>query len=126
MMETGKVKGDLEVVAVMDEIPGCCALCGQTPMDEENNPLPAIKVVGIDFDWGNTVYICDECSNVICDLTGRVTEDEHNRVLEGYKFTKKRLKAEVKKSGKILQAAKTVAYGDKSREELKTLIEENN
>lgn len=124
MMEIGDVKGDLAVVPVMDEIPGCCAFCGRTPMDEENNPLPAIKVVGIDFNWGDTVYVCYDCSNVICDLTGRVALDEHEKLRDKYKFAVKRLRREVEYSRKLTEAAQGVAAGDKHYQDLESLIKE--
>lgn len=122
MMEIGNQAGHLEVVPTMQENPGCCAFCAQNPMDEDNTPLPAIQVVGVDFDWGNTVYVCSTCCGLIADLMGRVTTEDHEKLQEQYKFTKKRLKAEVKKSGEILRVAKTVAAGDKNRAELKELI----
>jgi hypothetical protein len=37
--------------------------------------MQAVFAEGVDVDWGNSVYICWECSNLIADLMGRVPRE---------------------------------------------------
>lgn len=88
----------LERVSAMTEQPNCCTLCGSTPTDNDGQLKPAIFASGVDVDWGNAVYICWECGEIISDLMGRATrfgfdelegkynalKAEHDELLEEY------------------------------------------
>lgn len=73
----------IDLVDNMMKPPGRCGICNTTPHDDEGNPLPAIDT-HVDVDWGNNFYICDECADVICDLKGRVTPEELQKLRADY------------------------------------------
>lgn len=53
--------------------PHTCVGCGMNPMDDDGHYKPAIWAEGVDIDWGNTLYICADCADIISDLNGRAT-----------------------------------------------------
>lgn len=78
----------IDLVEVMRKAPGRCGICNTTPNDTEGRPLPAIDT-NVDVDWGNNLYICDECADVICDLKGRVDKDTHDKLQCAYEELEK-------------------------------------
>lgn len=71
--------------------PNVCLTCGGTPTNDDGTPKKAIFAEGVDVDWGNSVYICWECSELIADLVGRATrsgfdalEARHEALLEAH------------------------------------------
>jgi hypothetical protein len=58
----------------MPDLPGCCAVCGSNPVDLEGNQQQALWAEGVDIDWGNNLYLCWECVDIIADLGGRATK----------------------------------------------------
>lgn len=78
----------IDLVPVMRKAPGRCGICNTTPM-ENGEPKPAIDT-NVDVDWGNNLYICDECVRVIGELMGWVTPEEHAKLREDYNDLEKR------------------------------------
>ena len=76
----------IDMVRVMTKPPGRCGICNTTPM-EDGKPLPAIDT-NVDVDWGNNLYICSECINVIADLAGRVDEADHDNLVTAHEDLK--------------------------------------
>lgn len=72
----------LKRITGMPLLPHTCTLCGQGPTDNDGNQRDVIFAEGIDIDWGNSVYICWECSELIADLVGRVTREGFDRLEE--------------------------------------------
>lgn len=71
----------LVVVKGMELSPNACVLCGSNPGDENTGePKKAIFAEGVDIDWGNSVYICWECGNVIADIVGRSTKEGFDKL----------------------------------------------
>lgn len=64
----------------MELLPHTCILCGQGPTDNDGNQQTVIFAEGVDVDWGNAVYICGECGEIIADLMGRVTREGFDRL----------------------------------------------
>lgn len=108
----------LERVEVMSESPGTCAACGSQPSDEEGNPKPAIEAVGVDVDWGNSLYLCEECVFVAGELLGMVTKDKAEILTSRNKFLEKQNKKLQKKIEKISTKAKALIAGKKAEKEL--------
>lgn len=109
---------ELELVDRMEQMPGSCLLCGCVPVDEtkaEKPPLPAVFAVGLDVDWGNSVYICWVCAGLIADMIDRPDRKKVEAVFRGAKLQKLRNKklmkelTEVKdKFQKLLEAQEVV------------------
>lgn len=78
----------IDIAANMNKPPGRCGICNTTPNDLDGSPKPAIDT-HVDVDWGNNLYICAECVDVICELSGRVTEETHQRVKSSLKQLKR-------------------------------------
>lgn len=53
--------------------PNVCLTCGATPTNDDGTYKQAVFAEGIDVNWGDSVYICWECSELIADLVGRAT-----------------------------------------------------
>lgn len=80
----------IEMVPAMDQQPACCLLCNQTPT-RNGKPLPSATVRGLDVNWGDSVFICWNCINIMADLVGRVDQDKAKKSAERNKFLEKRL-----------------------------------
>lgn len=68
----------------MPLLPHTCILCGQGPTDNEGNQQTVIFAEGVDVDWGNSVYICGECGEIIADLMGRVTREGFDHLTDSF------------------------------------------
>jgi hypothetical protein len=69
-----------KVVKGMEEQPYHCIHCGSNPMDINGNQQKAIFSEGIDVDWGNSVYTCWDCAELIADLIDREPRASYERV----------------------------------------------
>lgn len=72
----------LTIVHGMELQPNTCLLCNSNPVDDEGNQKRAIFAEGVDVDWGNSVYICEECADLIADLVGRSTREGFDRLVQ--------------------------------------------
>lgn len=72
----------IDLVPVMRKAPGRCGICNTTPM-ENGEPKPAIDT-NVDVDWGNNLYICDECVRVIGELMGWTPPEVYAKLMESY------------------------------------------
>src|SRR6266571_3292992 len=71
----------LEVVKGMAEIPHHCVICGSNPMDEiTGEQQEAIFAPGVDVNWGDSVYLCKSCVEIMADLFGRVTKEGFDKL----------------------------------------------
>ena len=61
----------LALVQGMENTPNACAICAGNPIDEDGSQRPAIFAEGVDIDWGNSLYICLDCANIIASLVHR-------------------------------------------------------
>lgn len=66
--------GTMQVVGNMSLEPGHCGICRGTPMDHAGNPIPCIDT-GVDVNWGEQLYICHQCANIIGILIGNEDKD---------------------------------------------------
>lgn len=80
----------LEVTVGMPLIPHSCVLCANNPIDEATGKQQeAIFAPGVDVNWGDSVYICKSCAEIIADLMGRTTKagfDKLQKQNEGLKL----------------------------------------
>jgi len=70
-----------KVVNGMAEQPYHCIHCGNNPSDTHGNQMKAIFSEGVDVDWGNSVYTCWECAELIADLIDREPRSSYDRVV---------------------------------------------
>lgn len=71
----------LEIVKGMALVPHACVLCANNPVDEATGEQQeAIFAPGVDVNWGDSVYICDSCCQIIADLKGRVTKEGFDKL----------------------------------------------
>jgi cell division septum initiation protein DivIVA len=69
-----------QVVQGMPEQPYHCIHCGNNPADINGRQRRAIFSSGVDVDWGNSVYTCWECAELIADLIDREPRESWERV----------------------------------------------
>jgi hypothetical protein len=114
----------IDLVPVMKKAPGRCAICNTTPM-ENGKPKPAIDA-NVDVDWGNNLYVCDECVRVmaelmgfkdpkdVAELQGKLTDLEarHSRLRRRFKKQESRLE-------RILEGRKAERIQKKQRKQRK-------
>jgi hypothetical protein len=68
----------------MPEQPQCCVACGGNPADFEGNQRQALWAEGVDIDWGNMLYLCWDCGEIIADLVGRATRGGFDDLTKKY------------------------------------------
>lgn len=75
----------LELVKGMELIPHACVLCANNPVDEQTGEQQEhIFAPGVDVNWGDSVYICNSCGQIIADLLGRSTLAGFDKLTEKY------------------------------------------
>lgn len=115
----------IDVVENMKKKPGKCLVCSTTPMKSDGTPKKAIDL-NVDVDWGQNAYICEECTNVICELWGWVSEEDHDAVLAEHRQLNKdhtRLRERFKEQGADLKrvlAGKKVERKHKKKRKAKS------
>lgn len=110
----------IDLVPNMRKAPGRCGICNTTPM-EDGKPRPAIDT-NVDVDWGNNLYICDECTDVIAGLLDWITPEEYAQMkaaLNQLKGDHKRLRKKFKERGEDLKA---LAEGERIRNRVKRRV----
>ena len=61
--------------------PNSCVCCGSNPHKEDGSgPEEAIFAEGVDIDWGNSVYICKSCVNIMATLFDYITPEEKHKL----------------------------------------------
>lgn len=55
--------------------PNTCLTCSCNPTNPDGSQMMAVFAEGVDVDWGNSVYICMECADLVADLIGRVPRE---------------------------------------------------
>jgi len=64
----------MQLVDNMSLTPGHCGICRGTPMKADGTPEPCIDT-GVDVNWGEQLYICGPCANIIGILAGNEDKD---------------------------------------------------
>lgn len=71
----------LQLVKGMPLNPCACVCCGGNPVDENTGEaFENVFVPGVDINWGDSVYICHACCEIIADLKGRVTREGFDKL----------------------------------------------
>lgn len=105
--------------------PNCCLLCAGAPIDEtkDDHPMyPFIVAVGMDVNWGESVYICWLCAGIIADLVDRPSAEKFAAVLRGAKLQKKHNEKLVKVNEELRQVVRGMLDGAEVTEKAKELM----
>lgn len=116
----------LELVKGMELTPQACVLCANNPVDEVTGEQQEhIFAPGVDVNWGDSVYICNSCGQIIADLLGRVTtvgfdklkgeNEELKEELEGLKVEHEKAKKLLERVADGRRAEKAVKKEQKER-----------
>src|SRR5687768_16962205 len=70
----------LQLVKAMKQSPGVCLFCHGNPPGDDGQLQPAITDPEVDYDWGETPYICMFCAGLIADLIDRVPAQAHDKL----------------------------------------------
>jgi len=75
------------LVETMTQAPNSCMVCGRgnTP-DRETGQVGPFLSLGIDYNWGDSGYLCEDCSGKAAVLFGWISPD-----------TKRQFEREIKK-----------------------------
>lgn len=105
----------LEVTVGMPMIPHSCILCANNPVDENTGQQQeAIFAPGVDVNFGDSVYICAACADIISDLRGRVTQSGFARLEEKHETLEKNYIALVEKYERAEGLLKRIRDGKKA------------
>ena len=108
----------LELVDRMDQMPGHCMLCNSQPAEADGKPKPAVFAAGVDVNWGDAAYVCEECGVVIGKLFGMITPEKAEELETRNSFLEKQNKKLQKKLDKITAKARALIEGKKAEKEL--------
>jgi hypothetical protein len=73
------------VVPAMHLKPYRCIACGSTPRDTSHPKRPQLQAYfaeGIDVNYGDSVFLCEECVKVLGQLRGMVDVDVHEKLIK--------------------------------------------
>lgn len=105
-----------ETVSGMPLSPHACIACGQNPRDAEGNFEEALFAAGVDVGWGEAVYLCSSCQNVIVQLvTGQTIEEVEANQGEINKLTEE-LRSERKEHTKLKKRVQQILKGARAKE----------
>lgn len=107
-----------ELVTGMPLTPNRCIACGQNPRDAEGNAEQALFAGGVDTGWGEAVYLCKSCQNVIVSLLTDKTVEETHQLNDELTRVKEELKEEKKEHNKLKKRVKTILKGAKAKEKV--------
>lgn len=110
----------LELVDQMTEQPGACILCGGNPPGPDGQTRPAIHAVGLDVNWGDSVYVCGECADLIADLIGRVDEKEHKALQHDYRKLSKAHAKLTRQYRELKNRTRRIVDGERAKKEVKS------
>lgn len=105
-------------VTGMPLTPHACVACGQNPSDVEGNFDTALFAEGVDVDWGNSVYLCSSCQNVIVELITGYTIEQVAELDDKLKSSRKEFNDEKKAHDKLKKRVKTMLKGARAKEKV--------
>lgn len=109
----------LVVKPTMENSPGVCTLCACTPTEVDGDQKPCIHAEGVDVNWGDDVYICAECVEVICDLWDRPSEEQVSKVRSEIKFLRKQVKRKDQEIAEKDELLRKIREGTKAIKQVK-------
>ena len=74
------LNSSIEVQKGMALIPHACVNCGSTGQQGEDGPPESIFFGGVDINWGDSLYLCMGCAQVVAQLVGFHTPAEYDKV----------------------------------------------
>lgn len=63
-----------------------CTFCRGVPRDDDNEPLPGATAEGVDVNWGDNLYICQDCIAIGGELIGMLTPVESEKLRKQIEF----------------------------------------
>jgi len=110
----------LELVKGMELNPNECVLCANNPLDEiTGKQQEAIFAPGVDVNWGNSVYICMSCAQIIADLIGRVPVEGFDNLKAKFDALDEEHTELVEQHAKARKLLERVADGKRATREVK-------
>ena len=104
----------IELVKAMVQNPGTCMACGGSPCDESGKQKPAIDL-GVDINWGEGAYVCEDCVHLIVKFFGyedldtiTKTREENERLRKENTDLSKKLEEQEVVLAKIREGSKAV------------------
>lgn len=107
-----------ELITGMPLSPNTCVACGQMPRDENGNPKEALFAGGVDYAWGDAIYICASCQNVCVELVTGQTIEEIKQNQDEISTLKDELKEERKAHSKLKKRVKDMLKGARAKEKV--------
>jgi len=67
------------LVETMTMAPNCCMVCGRGNVpDRETGQIGPFLNLGIDYNWGDSGYFCEDCTGKAAVLFGWISPDTKN------------------------------------------------
>lgn len=107
-----------ELVTGMPLVPNACIACGQNPSDVEGNKKEALFAGGVDVGWGESVYICASCQNVIVQLVTGLTIEEVMGLKKELATSRREYQEEKKAHDKLQKRVKSMLKGARAKEKV--------
>jgi hypothetical protein len=97
-----------------------CTACSQAPRDEHDNFRPAYNADGVDVDWGNHLFICGACMDVLVELHGSMRVDDADKMRRKLELTEEQLEATELQLAQQEERINSMLSGAQARKDLKT------
>lgn len=105
----------LVLITGMPLEPHSCVCCGGGPRDADNEIVEAVFAEGVDINWGDSVYICKVCSQVIAELWGFTSPDDTEKL----KATIKSLEDYEERFNNLNEKVRKMLEGARARKDVK-------
>src|SRR6478736_3239796 len=96
-----------------------CTACSQAPRDAEDNFRPAYAADGVDVDWGNHLFICAACMDVLVELHGSMSAEAAKKMRRKLRLTEESLEDYKRQLQEQEDKIQSMLGGAKARSELK-------
>ena len=74
------------LVETMTQAPNSCMVCGRGNVpDRETGQLGPFLALGIDYNWGDSGYLCEDCAGKAAILFGWISPDTKMEMLRQIK-----------------------------------------
>ena len=111
----------LELVKGMELTPNSCVLCANNPVDEvSGEQQDAIFAPGVDVNWGDSVYICKSCGEIIADLLGRVPKSGFDKLQERHEQLKEKHEKLVRQHARARELLDRVKDGKQAEKQIRS------
>lgn len=110
-----------EMVEGMPQQPGACVHCGNNPLDDDSHrPMRAIFSSGVDINWGDSVYTCWNCAELIADLVDREPRASYDNLKNSYDILKGQYEELSETNEHNEELLEAVRNGTRAQKEIRT------